>query len=164
MNHTTETIHPYRVTFRNDRMEVRENPENGEQALYAIQAFHTGDIISSFSAKSTSVEPSYLTVQTGDEQHIMLWPEHLQYCNHSCAPNVFFDTTRMQVVALEDISAGTEMVFFYPSTEWSMKQPFACRCGNAACLGTIQGAMHIPQSVLSHYRLSDYILSKLRNR
>jgi SET domain-containing protein len=40
----------------------------------------------------------------------------MQYINHSCDPNVAFDTTAFKLVALKDIKAGDELVFFYPST------------------------------------------------
>jgi hypothetical protein len=45
-------------------------------------------------------------------------------------PNVKFDTEAMQVVALRDISADSELQFFYPSSEWEMAAPFQCWCGS----------------------------------
>jgi hypothetical protein len=52
--------------------------------------------------------PNYLTVQIGENRHIRLDPEYLKNINHSCDPNVFFDTAAMEVVALQDIAAGQE--------------------------------------------------------
>ena len=49
-------------------------------------------VICSFSAGITQSYATYLTVQTGADRHITLMPEFLQYINHSCGPNVFFNT------------------------------------------------------------------------
>jgi SET domain len=103
-------------------------------------------------------------VQVGIDRHIMLQPEHLQYINHSCDPNVFFDTYTMQVIALRPIDEGNEMTFFYPSTEWDMAQPFTCYCGSHRCLGEIKGAAHINGEVISQYRLTRFIQQQLHDR
>jgi len=50
----------------------------------------------------------------------------------------------------------------YPSTEWSMDRGFDCICQSENCLGYIQGASHLPLNVLTKYKLSDYIQSKLK--
>jgi hypothetical protein len=101
-------------------------------------------------------------VQTGIDRHILLYPEELQYSNHSCDPNIFFDTTTMEIVALRQIQPGEELMFFYPSTEWDMAQPFACYCGSTQCIGSISGAMFIPREILKKYRLTDFIKDQLQ--
>jgi hypothetical protein len=141
--------------------EKRNNIISKQNSLHALQSFKKGDVISNFSAGHIYREPNYLTVQTGIETHITLVPEFLQYINHSCDPNVFFDTTTMQVVALSDIEANEEFGFFYPSTEWDMAQPFYCYCGSAGCLQNIQGAKHISKSILKQYKLTDFIQQQL---
>ena len=107
---------------------------------------------------------TYLTVQVDDDKHITLQPEFLQYINHSCSPTVFFDTTMMQLVCLAEVNTGDEFTFFYPSTEWEMVQPFTCYCGSSNCLNTIEGASRIKDDVLEHYRLTDFIKRKVKNR
>ncbi len=141
--------------------DVAKHPVSGQNALYAKRAFKKDEVLTPFGSTTRSSVPNYLTVQIGDDLHIELYPPVLQYMNHSCEPNCFFDTTRMEVVALRDIEDGEELSFFYPSTEWDMAQPFECLCGTASCLKTIQGARHIDRNVLKNYRLSDYIMSKL---
>lgn len=141
--------------------EVWLHTEIGEHSLHAAQSFTPNQVITAFSAATLLTHPTYLTVQTDIHQHITLNPSFLQYVNHSCAPNVFFDTTRMEFIALENIQVGDELVFFYPSTEWSMQQPFSCRCGNRNCLKTIKGAAHLPITRLKKYRLSDFVLRQL---
>ncbi|HMJ47896.1 MAG TPA: SET domain-containing protein-lysine N-methyltransferase [Ferruginibacter sp.] len=137
--------------------EKRKNVASRQYSLHSLQFFKSGDAISDFSAGQVFTVPNYLTVQTGINKHITLVPEFLQYINHSCDPNVFFDTTTMKVIALKDISVNEELTFFYPSTEWDMAQPFYCYCESRDCLQNIQGAKHISKNELKKYRLTDFI-------
>jgi len=115
----------------------------------------------SFSAGKTLSQPTYLTVQVTETEHITLNPVFLQYINHSCAPNVFFDTYSFELIALKAIEPGDELTFFYPSTEWNMVQPFACTCGSKDCLQTISGAANINRQTLTQYKLTRFIQSML---
>jgi len=141
---------------------VMLNKATGQKSLHAATSFYPGDVISKFGAGTTSPHPTYLTVQTADDKHITLMPEFLQYINHSCAPTVFFDTTRMELVCLKALNPGDEFSFFYPSTEWDMAQPFDCNCGSPECLQVIQGAAHLSKATLKKYRLTDFIQQKTR--
>ena len=154
----------YRTISNHVIAEVRKKLINEQNALFALRSFQPGEMIAAFTAGTIAAEPTYLTVQVGTGKHITLQPEFLQYINHSCAPNVFFDTTAMQVVALKEIQAGEEMVFFYPSTEWKMTQRFACYCGSPACLGEIRGSAYLSKQVLKQYRLTDFIQQQLAKR
>ena len=142
-------------------LEVRHNAVTGQRHLHIQQARAEGDILTLFTAAEILPVPSYLTLQTGPSEHIILSPEILEYCNHSCDPNVFFDTTAMVFRTLKSIEAGDELTFFYPSTEWEMAQPFACFCRSTQCLGTIQGASRLSPDVLSRYQLTDFIVKQL---
>lgn len=143
---------------------VWQNILNNEKCFFARKTYQPGEVITSFSPAAILDEPTYLTVQVDVSKHIMLSPEHLQYINHSCDPSVFFDTYRMELVALKPISEGDEMTFFYPSTEWSMAQPFICNCGTSKCLGEINGAAHIPEQILATYKLTRFIQQQLHDR
>jgi hypothetical protein len=154
----------YRLVSAHPFAEVRQKLSNDQHALFATRSFMPGDLISDFSAGTISAEPTYLTVQIDERKHITLQPEFLQYINHSCAPNVFFDTTSLTLIALKEISAGEEMVFFYPSTEWKMTQSFQCYCGSPACLGMIRGAAYLAKQVLKQYKLTDFIQQQLAKR
>lgn len=106
-------------------------------------------------------EPNQLTIQVGHNKHITLRPNFLTFTNHTCAPNIFFDTTLMKIVCLEEVFRGDELTFLYPSTELAMAQPFPCHCGADACLGEIRGAAHLAPEVLRRYRLNDFIRETL---
>lgn len=150
-----------KVVLRTAFAEVILNTRTGQQQLSSLKPFQPGDVLCSFHAGETVKQPTYLTVQTGIDTHITLRPEFLQYINHSCNPNVFFDTTAMQLVCLKPIDAGEEFTFFYPSTEWDMNQPFVCRCAAANCLQLIQGANYLSAETLKQYRLTDFISQQL---
>ena len=143
-------------------MEVRTDPATGHHALHATISFKKGETILPFAARTTQNFPTYLTVQLTDEVHITLSPTWLQYVNHSCKPNTFFDTDNMFFVALEDIVQGEEFTFFYPSTEWKMAQPFLCRCGQPTCLGEIKGAAYLNEVVRKQHRFTGYVVSKIQ--
>lgn len=157
-------ISAYAMISKHGFADIMQNASTGEKSLHATRFFDAGEVISDFSAAQTFNTPNYLTVQTGDDEHIMLSPEFLQYINHSCNPNVFFDTTTMQVIALKEIQPGDELLFFYPSTEWDMAQPFDCFCGTTECLHRIQGAAHLSDEEAMRYRLTQFIQEKIQQR
>jgi hypothetical protein len=157
---TTPSEEAYRLLSNHGFAEVKEHLLSGQKALFSLQQFSAGEVITQFSAAEIRTTPNYLTVQTGEDKHIILYPTFIQYINHSCSPNSFFNTTTMQLEALTTIEPGTELTFFYPSTEWDMQQPFSCNCGSTNCLGEIRGAAHLSPIKGSHYRLTDFIMSK----
>lgn len=162
MIHTTNPS--YRLISDHIFAVVRQNTVDNQKAFFARRTYQPGDVVTGFSAGKVLSHPTYLTVQVDVDKHIMLQPEHLQYINHSCDPNVFFDTYKMQVIALKPIAEGDEMTFFYPSTEWDMIQPFKCFCGNSKCLGEIRGAAHINPAQLQTYTLTRFIQQQLHDR
>jgi SET domain-containing protein len=140
------------------------HPVTQQHALFALRSFSEGDIITPFTSSGVSDTPTYLTVQLGDDVHIELSPSVLQFTNHSCDPNCFFDTSRLELRALKNISKGDELTFFYPSTEWHMAQTFECLCGSERCIGLIEGAENLPAEILDRYILTEYISHKLSHR
>ncbi len=145
-------------------LRVDTHPVTKQNALYSTVDRSAGDVIAAFQAAALHTQPTYLTVQVGEDAHVELSPTILQYMNHSCSPNAFFDTTRMEVRALSSLKAGDELSFFYPSSEWHMVQPFECLCGSAQCLHVIAGADSIQDDILNRYELTDYIQSKRAQR
>lgn len=151
-------------TDRVDFARVVRNPATGQFSLHATAFFDQGEVICEFGAAEIVDTPSYKTLQVGLKKHILLSPDCLQYTNHSCDPNVFFDTDNMQLIALKSVQPGDEMVFFYPSTEWKMSSEFDCTCGSPKCLGRIKGASALSEEILQVYRLTSFIHLQLKNR
>lgn len=160
----TLTSPAYRIISNHANAEVRQKISNGQNALFVLRSYQPGEVIADFSAGTIAAEPTYLTVQVGVEKHITLQPEFLQYINHSCDPNVFFDTALMQLVALKELQPEEELVFFYPSTEWKMTQSFNCYCGSPKCLGKIRGAAYLSPEVQSQYRFTNFIQQQLAKK
>ena len=137
--------------------EVRECLTSGSKSLHARIDFMEGQIFSKLGVKEFLDRPNYLSLQINQSQHIMLEPEWLQYINHSCNPNIFFDTARKEAIVLKPIEVGEEITFFYPSTEWSMNRAFDCFCNSEHCLGKIQGSKFLSPNILADYKLSNHI-------
>lgn len=121
-------------------------------------------------ARITSPTPAtcaYTSVQASRDLHIELNSD-LVYVNHSCRPTLLFDMTKWEVRVNPDLdgglSAGDELTFFYPSSEWDMAQPFKCRCQEAECTGTISGAKDMPPEVLRKYWLNPHIEELLNEK
>jgi hypothetical protein len=157
----TQTL-TFEVISRHAFGDVLLNTSTNQKCLCATRDVKPGEILSRFHAGVTQSYATYLTVQTGIDTHITLQPEFLQYINHSCDPNVFFDTTSMELVCLKPLKPGDELTFFYPSTEWDMAQPFVCNCHSSNCLQLINGASHLSAETLSRYRLTDFIKQQVK--
>ncbi len=150
-----------KTVARFEFLEVMVNTATKQKSLYTLKQINANDIIVNFSASEIQKTPTYLTVQIELEKHIILNPDYLKYINHSCNPNVFFDTSLFQVIALRNIEIGEELCFFYPSTEWVMTQPFKCNCGEKNCLSLIKGAKYINKKTLCGYKLNKFITNKM---
>lgn len=153
----TELANDLLIISRNELAEVILNKQTGQHSLHAVRAFAAGELICPFSAGEVLDQPNYLTIQVGENVHITLQPAFLQYTNHSCSPNAFFDTTRMEFIAIRPIEPSEEITFFYPSTEYDMAQPFVCFCGSRNCLRNIRGARYLTKEVQNKYRFTDFI-------
>lgn len=140
------------------------DPSNGHHCIKALTPLSVDYVLHDFTAREYVDAPTYLTVQVDDDKHLLLSPEFLQYINHSCEPNVFFDTKNGKIIVIKEISSGEEITFFYPSTEWSMALPFNCFCQSETCLGEIKGAKYLPKNSKEKYRFNEYIKNKLNIR
>ncbi len=164
MTTTTVTTPKFEVVSHHALADVLLNSSTNQKSLHATVAIQPGQIISKFCAGITQSYATYLTVQTGVDTHITLQPEFLQYINHSCDPNVFFDTGSLELICLKPLQPGDEFTFFYPSTEWEMSQPFVCNCKSKDCLQLINGASHLDKSTLQKYRLTDFIKQQAQKK
>ncbi|MCX6208718.1 MAG: SET domain-containing protein-lysine N-methyltransferase [Bacteroidetes bacterium] len=164
MNSNIQTQQTYTILYHQVFADILQNNITGEKSLHTTKAFTKGEVLCNFSGGTISSTPTYLTVQIDLNKHITLQPEFLQYCNHSCNPNCFFNTSSFEFVAVKDIAIGDELTFFYPSSEWNMTQQFACTCGSKNCLQTIKGAAYLSKEILSNYKLTDFIQSMLEKQ
>ncbi len=64
----------------------------------------------------------------------------------------------------QGLRPGSELTFFYPSTEWTMAQPFACFCGTRSCKGRIAGASAMSAEQLRGMWLNGFIREMLEER
>jgi UDP-N-acetylmuramoyl-tripeptide--D-alanyl-D-alanine ligase len=152
------------ILVKGSRSMQMEKVLDSHKAFFANQSYQQDDVIANFSASQILTKPTYLTIQTDIDKHILLHPEKLQDINHSCDPNVFFDTDTMHLVALRQIQKGDELNFFYPSAEWDMAQSFTCHCGSKECLKEIKGALYLSEEILSKYKLTGFIQKQLKER
>ena len=141
------------------RIQIKKIINNN--SLVAVGSLKQGDILSPFKASTYYISPSRFSIQLEENTHIELDPDFLRYTNHSCEPNLFFDTKKMEVVCLRDIVEGEDLTYFYPSTEWALTEPFECKCGSILCSGWIRGAAFITKEAINRYQYSPYILKKL---
>jgi hypothetical protein len=117
---------------------------------------HAGEVICQIAGHRIVSQATYQTVQISADLHIEELGV-LAYLNHSCQPNTIVDTTALQVVAGRDISAGEELNFFYPSTEWEMDRPFICLCGAPQCVRLVAGAKYLSIDTLARYFINQHI-------
>jgi len=129
--------------------------ENKVKSLVTKQPFEEGQILSTIPNENLYHKPNRFTVQIGQTLHTEV--AHLSALNHSCDPNVILDTERMFVIARKHITAGDELTFFYPSTEWEMAAPFICLCGATNCIHVVAGARFLPLSTLERHYLNRHI-------
>jgi hypothetical protein len=137
---------------------------DGKLSLHARVAFTPGELVTAFRVTAYVPGPTRHSVQLGVSMHALLEPELLRLTNHSCDPNVVLDTRALQVRAVRRIEPGAEVTCFYPSTEWSMAEPFSCCCEAPECLLTIAGAAYLPAEVMERYELADHIWVLLEQR
>lgn len=144
-----------------DRIYVRRSSKAFGNGAYSLIDLPAGSIFAKI-LTATSGPKAYTSVQTGPDSHIELNSD-LVYCNHSCAPSLIFDMSRMEVCVVDNraLKVGDALTFFYPSSEWDMDQPFQCTCGAEQCRGWISGAKTMDREVLSKYWLNPHIIDLL---
>lgn len=147
-------------------MRVDKRPGNYASASYSLVSLPAGAVFARITSPSVATV-AYSSVQAGKNLHIELNCD-LVYINHSCAPSLIFDMARWEVRVNPDLEGGLrvgdELTFFYPSTEWSMAQPFECLCKSSECKRTIKGARDMRVVDLDDYWLSEHVKELLHER
>lgn len=147
-------------------MRVEKRPGAFASASYSLVSLPAGAVFARITTP-TPATVAYSSVQAGKTLHIELNCD-LVYINHSCAPTLIFDMKRWEVRVNPDLEGGLregdELTFFYPSTEWSMAQPFECLCKSSECKRTIKGARDMRVVDLDDYWLSEHVKELLHER
>ncbi|MCW8863046.1 MAG: SET domain-containing protein-lysine N-methyltransferase [Rhodospirillales bacterium] len=99
--------------------------------------FERGTVMAQFAGHMTSVIMQH-TLQVTPTSHVHD-PYFIGLLTHSCGPNTFLDMARLEVLALEDISAGTILTVDYATTEDVLFRQFPCHCGSSNCRRWVTG-------------------------
>jgi hypothetical protein len=142
----------------------------GEYKLVATESVAANMYLFSLDGE-LAASPTRYTVQIAESEHIDLPGEcgleevldrfFWRFMNHSCEPNT---TIRgRDVISLTPIEPWQEITFHYATTEYSMAEPFECRCGSQRCEGLVRGFQYLSQARREELRplLSNYLLSIL---
>jgi hypothetical protein len=129
------SVCPSTKTVLRARRSLSIDVSTEHRCLRASAPFAAGDIILVLEGL-LSCTPSRYSVQVGPDLHVVPAPgipeesvrAAWRFLNHSCRPNAAFDGPVL--VALAALRAGDEITFDYNTTEATMAEPFACRCGH----------------------------------
>ncbi|TCO47280.1 SET domain-containing protein-lysine N-methyltransferase [Actinocrispum wychmicini] len=142
----------------------------GEYKLVAIEPVAANTFLFSLEGELTS-RPTRYTVQLAADTHVDLPAEcpledvldtyFWRFMNHSCEPNTMI--RGRDVFSVTAIEPWQEIRFHYATTEYSMAEPFECRCGSRRCDGLIRGFRYLSTPARERLRplLSGYLLSVL---
>lgn len=134
----------------NSRIELRPSSLHG-QGIHARVDLSPGEIL----VVDQGVEVDEETMcrasrELGHENNFCIgWGKYLldaplnggAYINHSCEPNAGLENDRT-IVAIENISAGSEIFIDYSTFETMKSWEMKCACGTDTCRGTIGGTDH----------------------
>jgi uncharacterized protein len=134
--------------FLSPKLEVRAEPEKGGFGVYVVEAVAAGEVVSVWGGYIVDAE-QLDTLPHDVQQHSVQIEEGLylatiggaetaDFINHSCDPNLGL-RGQITLVALRDIDVGEEVCFDYAMTDCTPYDEFECRCGSAACRGTVRG-------------------------
>jgi len=103
----------------------------------------------------------WLAYQVSEDAYIQ--PQGIDgYMNHSCDPNTWW-ADDVTLIARRDIPAGEEVTYDYASSDVSLDFRMECRCGAAACRGTVTSQDHLNPAWQQQYgeHLPSYVLKAI---
>jgi uncharacterized protein len=107
-----------------------------------IVAIKGGHIVDTATLNTLPTRLQNSEVQIADGFHLVALTDDeyepvMLFINHSCEPNVGF-AGNVVLVAMRDVASGEELTTDYALFD-DTDQAMECRCGAAACRGTISG-------------------------
>jgi len=120
--------------------------ELNAKKVVSTAEIEVGTVIMNLTGK-VLLYPYKYSIQLNETEHLhpfdlnkqLLEQQAWMYLNHSCNPNTFIDTKKLQQIAIRKILANEELTFDYETTEELMKEPFQCVCKSENCRGLIKG-------------------------
>lgn len=125
------------------------------RGLVANREISTGEVILDLRDCARLREPTRYSVYVGGDVHID--DPVLSRLNHACRPNVHVDIESQVARTVAPVAPGAMLSFFYPSTEWAMRFPFMCGCGDRDCIGLVVGAAFTAPIFLAQQFLNPHI-------
>ncbi|GAB7357785.1 hypothetical protein MBLNU459_g0432t1 [Dothideomycetes sp. NU459] len=159
----------YPLTANNLTSLVSYNGHPAGISIVSRVALPAGAVFTPITTATPAPAKRWSSVQTGadPDRHIEL-NSALLYMNHSCAPSLEVDATRMEVRVARgrDLAVGDDLTFFYPSTEWEFSRPFECLCGagEGVCVGRVEGAKAFSEAELERWFVNEHILAMVKAR
>jgi hypothetical protein len=138
-------------------------------AVIAAHDIRRGEVILRVEGRPVE-RPCRYSIQIGRDAHLAPPPDlkprasvaryGWRYLNHSCEPNAYL--RGLELVALADIPARSEITFDYNTTEWELASPFTCLCGAPSCVGTVRGYRWLDEA--ARVRLLPTLSEHLKSR
>lgn len=166
-----------------NRPRTRVVPDRAHgESLVAARAFAPGDVVQAWEGQPHPLVTRGYVERTWGEQEkawfaayawpisddvFVTWspdPEAWQPLNHACDPNTWM--RGLDLVARRPIAAGEPITVDYATFCGPTMAPFTCRCGAAACRGTIRGTDHALPELAARYgdHVSPWVLEKRRQQ
>ncbi|MBU6427320.1 SET domain-containing protein-lysine N-methyltransferase [Patescibacteria group bacterium] len=134
------------------------------KGLFARRKIRAGTMICRFSGPMISFaeaaskgEKECYPLQIDDNKYIDLDPPGC-FANHSCEPNAGIRAD-LELVALTDIPAGTEIRYDYSTTMDEDYFTMPCRCGSESCRGKVEDFKLLPPSASKRYLTLGIVMS-----
>lgn len=100
----------------------------------------------------TGDETSDYAIQVGDDLFLdTVHPKDPDFVNHSCNPNMIYDTKSFMFITIKDIQKGDELTIDYEQYEDDLVKDgldFICKCNEINCRGRIIGKMRKHQTTV----------------
>jgi uncharacterized protein len=150
------------LTYRSPKTEVKPSPIQG-RGLFAKAPIARGEIVAIKggyvldAAEWGRLEPVLGPAEIQLTENLVIAPVRqderegaMLFTNHSCDPNIAIQG-QIVLVAMRDIAPGEELTIDWATTD-DGDYTMPCRCGSAACRGTITGKDWMHPQLQEKYR------------